>query len=558
MAATEELTQSPRLAPKSRGRLPIRPRRASTRIPAPARIELTGARLVGVMVGLGALYALGALLPFWFLDSPESGALFFPAAGLTLAALAFTQPRVWPFLLVAIAVAEIAVDMTHGLKFSLAVGFALANTIEPAVGALGLRWSSRRRMTQSESLIKYVCSAMVLGPIVGGIIGATTAAVFGSGAVGWFEIAWHWALGDAIGVLVVATPIFAWMYPRLFDARLGLLGNLAIAIVAIGVTVLPPLLWDRPLLYAVLPVLMFAALRGGTRTVTLAGLGVAFAANWVAVHGRAHDLMGTADATAALVWVQVFLAVTLLAALAFAVEVGERLRGEQVLRETEASRVQAEFAAIAAAEGERRRIARETHDVVGHALNVMLLQTGAARRVLDTDPEKARDLLESIESTGRSAFGDLDVALGLVDRSPDLDPGRGLAMVPELIEVMRRAGVTVGLRIEGEPRELSTLVDWSAYRIIQEALTNVVKHAAGARADVTIAFTPDEVRLSVIDTGSGVTRNGTNGRNGSPRNGRGFVGMRERVAVLGGDVVTGPEPGAGFAVRVRLPDRGRR
>jgi signal transduction histidine kinase len=273
---------------------------------------------------------------------------------------------------------------------------------------------------------------------------------------------------------------------------------------------------------------------------------VAFAADWAAVTGRADQLVAAGSTDQHLVFVQLFLAVTLLAALTLAVEVADRRRAESAVRTAEADRNRAERATAAAAEGERRRIARETHDIVGHALNVVLLQAGAARRVIATDAELTRTFLESIETVGRDAFRDLDIALGLADRSPDLLAGRGLSSVPGLVDIMRQAGVSIDLDMDGcEQLELSTLVDWSAYRIVQEALTNVVKHAPGAHASVTVRLDGEEVLLSIVDDG-----------HGSPRpdpEGRGLIGIRERAGVLGGHIDLGPTKGGGFAVRARLP-----
>jgi signal transduction histidine kinase len=162
-------------------------------------------------------------------------------------------------------------------------------------------------------------------------------------------------------------------------------------------------------------------------------------------------------------------------------------------------------------------------------------------------------MLERLEEAGRDAFRDLDVALGLVDRTPNLPPGRGLDTVAELVDRIGQAGISIQLSVEGPARELSTLVDWSAYRILQEALTNVVKHAPGANVSVTIAYMGDDIVLAVVDDGG---PNGRQRRRTPFRGGRGIIGMRERVAVLGGDIHTGREPGGGFGVRVRLPVQG--
>jgi signal transduction histidine kinase len=236
------------------------------------------------------------------------------------------------------------------------------------------------------------------------------------------------------------------------------------------------------------------------------------------------------------------------------IEIARRRRAELFLHTTESDRIRAELAAATAAGNERHRIARETHDIIGHALNVILLQAGAARRFLGTDPERSRELLESLEETGREAFGDLDIALGLSDPSP-LQPEQGLEAVPELVATMRDAGLAIDLDWSGGSCNRSTLVEWSAYRILQEALTNVAKHAPSAHVTVQIRTAPEALELSVV------SENGTNGTastvtNGD-RHGRGLIGMRERVAVLGGEIDAGPAPG-GFAVHVRLPAQATR
>jgi signal transduction histidine kinase len=492
---------------------------------------------------LGSLYALGALLPFWFLDSPEAGAAFFPAAGLTLSALVLSPRRTWPLWLATVAIAEVAVDLTHGQSIAMAIGFALANIIEPLIGAAGIRrFAKFPPVNLHQNPMVYFGWGMVVGPLVGGLVGASTAVVVGD-ATGWFSIAAKWWLGDALGVLVVATPILAWTTKPRYEATCGPAETAAIVILATGVTVVPSVLWQHPMLYALLPILVWAALRGGSRAVSAAGIGIAFAANWAAVTGRSDELIvGGRD----VVFVQLFLVVTLLAALVLAVEVADRRRVEDAVRRAETRRAEAERAMVETVELERRRIARETHDIVGHALNVMLLQAGAARRMLGRDDRVTREFLESIEVVGRDAFRDLDVALAAQARCSDLTPARGLDDVADLVETMRKAGIDVTLDVTGENRELATIVDWSTFRIVQEALTNVTKHAPGARASVTIEFKPDEVALTVVSRRD----DGATSRAGPE--GRGLIGMRERVTVLGGEFAAGSEPDA-FVVRARLP-----
>jgi signal transduction histidine kinase len=193
----------------------------------------------------------------------------------------------------------------------------------------------------------------------------------------------------------------------------------------------------------------------------------------------------------------------------------------------------------------------------------MLLQAGAARRALardgngngDLSTPSSRELLESMETVGRDAFRDLDVALGLVDAG-DEPLARGLATVPHLVEELRKGGLDVELIIEmNAAPQLSKLVDWSAFRIVQEALTNVTRHAPDARTCVTLRFERDEVCVSIINDGDGNSDRvaASNARVNGHRVGRGLIGMRERVSVLGGGIEIGPDRDGGFAVVARLP-----
>ena len=203
----------------------------------------------------------------------------------------------------------------------------------------------------------------------------------------------------------------------------------------------------------------------------------------------------------ALVDTQLFIGFTILIALILAVEVAERVRVEHALLRAETERIEAKLAAMHAAAAERRRIAREIHDIVGHALNVMILSGAAARRVLDGDAPQAKELLSTVEEVGRDAFRDLDIALGLTDQTPDFAPLKGLADLDELVDRLARAGMRVDYVIEGSPRPLPKLVDGSAFRIIQESLTNVAKHASNAKTHVHVRFAPTTLQLEVTDGG---------------------------------------------------------
>lgn len=200
---------------------------------------------------------------------------------------------------------------------------------------------------------------------------------------------------------------------------------------------------------------------------------------------------------------------------------------------------------------ERRRIAREMHDVVAHNVSVMVVQAGAARRVMDSRPEQARDALSSIETTGRQALTEMRRLTGVLRRDHETDktPQPGLGYLGKLVEQTREAGLPVEVTVEGRPYELPQGADLSAFRILQEALTNSLKHAGPSSAAVCIRYCPGRLELRVTDDGRGAAERLSNGH----VEGHGLVGMRERVSMFGGDLKTGPRPGGGYEVTATLP-----
>jgi signal transduction histidine kinase len=234
--------------------------------------------------------------------------------------------------------------------------------------------------------------------------------------------------------------------------------------------------------------------------------------------------------------------------------VGDSVRAQRV-----ADRERAEAAArdvrdrearmATAISDERRHIARELHDVVAHAMSVMLLQTGAARQVMRSTPDRAEEALLVAEATGRDAMGELRRLLGVLaddDDEAGIAPQPGLAQLPSLIERVREAGLAAELEIDGPARQIPSGVDVTAYRIVQEALTNALRYAH-APTQVHLVYEPSQLRLEVLDDGLTPTRIDS----GNP--GRGLVGMRERATLVGGRLEAGPRVGGGFAVRAWLP-----
>ncbi|MEU5880826.1 sensor histidine kinase [Spirillospora sp. NPDC047279] len=207
---------------------------------------------------------------------------------------------------------------------------------------------------------------------------------------------------------------------------------------------------------------------------------------------------------------------------------------------------------------ERSRIARELHDVVAHHVSVMTVQAGAARRILDRDPGNAREAMTTIEEVGRTALSEMRRIVGVLRTERDADraggelaPQPGLGDLGELLDHVRETGLSVQLWIEGEARTPSPGVDVAAFRLIQEALTNTLKHAGPeARAWVRLYYTDDDLTVEIEDDGRGTaTIMADNGDNP----GHGLVGMYERVALYGGELRIGPRVGGGFGVRARFP-----
>ncbi|MGK4581533.1 sensor histidine kinase [Kitasatospora sp. HPMI-4] len=209
-----------------------------------------------------------------------------------------------------------------------------------------------------------------------------------------------------------------------------------------------------------------------------------------------------------------------------------------------------------AVEQERARIARELHDVVTHNVSVMVIQAGAARKIMDIAPDQAREALLAVENGGRAAMAELRQVMGLLmmdgDGSgtvatEDLAPQPGLDRLGALIAGVREAGMPVELTVTGQRRPVPPGVELAAYRVVQEALTNTVKHAGGATAAVTVEYAVDQLRVEIADTGGLPTASAGSG------NGRGLIGLRERLAVHGGTLHTGRRPRGGYLVRALIP-----
>jgi signal transduction histidine kinase len=287
--------------------------------------------------------------------------------------------------------------------------------------------------------------------------------------------------------------------------------------------------------------LVAAFLLGNLRDPRQAAIGLVFVVAGPAV--VVYKIPG--HSTAELIFIPLEFAISWVAGFAL------RERAEQAeaaeVRAAQAERERDAVARVAVAE-ERVRIARELHDVVAHAVSVMVLQVGAIRHKLPDPQAEDRDALRSVEQVGRTALNEMRRLLAAMRDEEDgleLSPQPGLDGLDALLEDIGRAGLPVRLHVEGDPVPLPRAIDLSAYRIVQEGLTNALKHARAKTADVTVCYRPDELQLDIRDDGRGSST--SNGR------GHGLLGVRERVKIYGGNMTAGTAPQGGFVLSTHLP-----
>jgi signal transduction histidine kinase len=292
-----------------------------------------------------------------------------------------------------------------------------------------------------------------------------------------------------------------------------------------------------PIFTAMAVFVLFGLLRDQTQAI--AGLALGIGVTAIIVHNDPKGQVGNF----------VFTSIVFSISWAVGFWVGRKLREAEEAKErlTLAERERVERARLAVAD-ERTRIARELHDVVGHSVSVMTVQASAARRLLRPHQIKEREALLVVEQTGREALAEMRKMVGVLRRpeeAPALAPQPSLEHLDKLIAHTREAGLPVELRIEGTPEPLAASVDLTAYRLVQEGLTNAIKHARAKHAEVLVRYGDGHVELTVTDDGSG--------DGGGESGGHGLVGMRERVSVYGGKLEAGPLADGGYRLRARLP-----
>jgi signal transduction histidine kinase len=335
----------------------------------------------------------------------------------------------------------------------------------------------------------------------------------------------------AIAILVL--PVFA-------RRRFPFAGPAVYWLLAAGISFIEPLL--IPFADALFPIGMADAfLLGNLRDLRRVGAGLAIviaAAVILVANIPGHSV-------SELVFVPLEFAISVVAGFA----VRERaVQAEAAERRAAQAEHERDTAALIAVAEERARIARELHDIVAHAVSVMVLQVGAVRHKLPATLTEDREALKGVEHAGRDALAEMRHLLGAMredGEDAELGPQPGLDRLDALLQDVRRAGLPVRLQVDGNRIELPRGIDISAYRIIQEGLTNTLKHAHATDAGVVLTYSPDQLGIEVSDNGNGVTS--SDGR------GHGLIGIQERVKLYGGDMSTATVNGAGFRLTARLP-----
>ncbi|WP_074999404.1 sensor histidine kinase [Streptomyces qinglanensis] len=359
-------------------------------------------------------------------------------------------------------------------------------------------------------------------------------------------------LGPEVGIeiTVVALTVLAWA-PLVLRRR----HPLAVLWIVTAAAVLTPAGAQRITFYAIVIAAYTAAVYSPYRAATLLSLPVTVCTIGTDEHTRIMGAM-TSPPIVPTQYVPLLILIPLIfaangmrtwklrtAASQDRVSALERERAEELRRATEQ---------------ERARIARELHDVVTHNVSMMTIQAGAARKVMDLAPDEAREALLAVEAAGRSALAELRHTMGLLTMdeppdpdqptAPDLTPQPGLDQLDSLVDRMRHTGVPVTLTTSGTPREVPSGIGLTAYRVVQEALTNTVKHAHGAQATVSVDYADDHLKVEIADTGGA-----SSAAAAATGNGRGLLGLRERLSVYDGALHTGRRLTGGYRVRAHIP-----
>ena len=515
------------------------------------RREVAGAALLFVVIG--AAHAAGTGIVSHVSRVSTSGAVFFPAAGVTVAALLLLPRRLWPVVLAAAFASELAADLMLGEMAATAAGSALAGTAGPAAGAaLVLRWAGGPPlMSQRSHLAAFAAGAGVAGAGAGALIGAG-AALFTHPHSPFAIMLARWWTGNALGVLIVGGLLVAWLTISAWPVRPShkVPEACALAISGGALSWLAFWEWHPGLTYLCLVPLGWAAFRFGARGATAVAALVAAAGEWGTVTDHGLFAAVSHDHLQALWLVQLFLAVAVLGGLVLANQVAELSRAAAALRDSERAEQEAALAVREAQAAERTRLARELHDSVSQALFSMNMHARTAQLALAEVPHLPDGALARAVAHLRelTAAALAEMRALLVDMRPDAAAeGLVAALTRQAEAISDRERLPITVDGPADPLPLSADAAEHSYRVALEALHNVVKHARARHATVSVAIAGPTVQVSVSDDGSGFDTAATR---------PGHLGLRtmaERAEAAGGRLRVTSAPGAGTRVHLTVP-----
>jgi signal transduction histidine kinase len=503
---------------------------------------------------VAAAHAAGTVVVYQFNHLTSAGEVFFPAAGVTVAVLLLVPRRWWPVVLAATFASELAADLILGEVTVTAIGSALANTVEPVLGAtlvLGVIGCCPQ-LSRRHDLAAFVLGAAVAGPGLGALIGAA-ATRFTHPHGPFLTVLARWWTGDALGVMIVGSVILAWLsrdwraiWPRYAVFEGGLL-----AVLTCLVTWLVFWRWSPALAYLALVPLGWAAIRFGSRGAATAGAAIAVLAGWAtgtghglfAVIARSHDQ--------GLWFLQLFLAVALLGGLMMAAAVAEVSRAEAALRASETAGRDARLAAEQAHTAERTRLARELHDSVSQALFSMTMHAGTAQLALEKagiaeDSPAARAVGRLLTLTA-GALAEMRALIFELRPGALAEEGLVSALGRQAAAISAREEVQITVTGPQERLPLPAATEEHCCRLVLEAWHNTVKHAGAAAIATATASDGAAVTVRVTDDGHGFDPAAV------PPGHLGLRTMRERAAAAGATLDVVSAPGQGATIALRLP-----
>lgn len=503
---------------------------------------------------VAAAHAAGTAVVYQLNHLTSAGEVFFPAAGVTVAALLLVPRRWWPVVLAATFASELTADLILGEAAATAIGSALANTAEPALGAtLVLRVTgSCPQLSRRRDLTAFVLGAAVAGPALGALIGA--AATRFTHPHGPFHVVFaRWWTGDALGVLIVGSVILAWLTHdvRPVRPRYALFEGGLLAVLTCLVTWLVFWRWHPALAYLALVPLGWAAIRFGTRGAAAAGAVIAVLAEWATGTGHGLFAVLSRDHDQGLWYLQLFLAVALLGGLMMAAAVAEVSRAEAALRASEIAERDARLEAQRAHTAERTRLARELHDSISQALFSMTMHASTAQLAMEkaglaADSPAAR-AVGRLRTLTAGALAEMRALIFELRPGALAEEGLVSALGRQAAAISAREDVQITVNGPEQRLPVDLAAEEHCYRLVLEAWHNTVKHAAAAAIATTVTTDDTDVTVEVADDGRGFDPAAV------PPGHLGLRTMRERAAAIGAALDVTSTPGQGTTIVLRLP-----